>query len=575
MRRSAQRKADEIKRFQRRSWLVAIGFVVMVGGLVARAVNLQVIDQAFLQDQADARHVRVSRLSAHRGSITDRNGEPLAVSTPVDSIWANPQLLAPAVDEIPRLSRLLDVDAQVLMRRISRGAGKEFVYLKRHLAPARAATIKDLELPGLDTQREYRRFYPAGEVAGHLVGFANIDEVGQEGLEFAFEHWLSGKPGAKRVLKDERGQIIKDVESIEAARHGQPLAVSIDLRLQYLAYRELKRAMTEHSAQSGSIVILDVETGEVLAMVNQPGYNPNDRSQYNASRYRNRAVTDILEPGSSIKPIIMAAALASNKFQPGSRIDTSPGYIDIGAKRIEDKRNLGRISLTDIIARSSNVGITRVAMQLEPEQLWESLADFGFGSLTASGFPGESSGLLNHFGHWRPIGQATLAYGYGVSVTPLQLARAYAIIGAGGLARPVSLLRTDAPSSERRVISEANAAAVLSMMEAVTKQGGSGTKAAIPGYRVAGKTGTAWKFATGGYSQNKYLSIFAGLVPASRPRLAAVVVVDEPSRADYYGGDVAAPVFARVMSESLRLMAITPDDLPEQDSAYIVQARAE
>ncbi len=575
MRRSAQRKADELKRFQRRATLITAGFALLVAGLIARAVNLQVIDQAFLQGQADARHVRVARLSAHRGSITDRHGEPLAVSTPVDSIWANPQLLAPAVDEIPRLSRLLNVDPQVLMRRISRGAGKEFVYLKRHLAPARAATIKDLELPGVDTQREYRRFYPAGEVVGHLVGFTNIDDVGQEGLEFAFERWLSGQPGAKRVLKDERGQIVENVESIDAARHGQPLAVSIDLRLQYLAYRELMRAMTEHGALSGSIVILDIATGEVLAMVNQPGYNPNDRSQYNAARYRNRAVTDMLEPGSSIKPIIMAAALASNKFQASSRVDTSPGYIDIGVKRIEDKRNLGRLTLTDIIARSSNVGITRVAMQLEPEQLWETLTDFGFGSLTASGFPGESSGLLNHFSHWRPIGQATIAYGYGVSVTPLQLARAYAIIGAGGLARPVSLLRTNEPATERRVVSAAHAAAIVDMMEAVTNRGGTGTKAAIPGYRVAGKTGTAWKFATGGYSKNKYLSIFAGLVPASNPRLAAVVVVDEPSRSDYYGGDVAAPVFANVMSEALRLLAVPPDDLPEPVSGNIVQARAQ
>lgn len=575
MRRAAQRKADTLTRFRRRLFVVGAGFAALVSALVYRAIDLQVVEQAFLQGQADARHVRIARLSAHRGSVTDRNGEPLAVSTPVDSVWANPRLLAPAVDELPKLSRLLNVDSQLLMRRISRGSGKEFVYLKRHLAPSKAASIKDLELPGVDTQREYRRFYPAGEVVGHLIGFTNIDDVGQEGLEFAFEHWLSGKSGSKRVLKDEKGQIIEDIESIEAARHGQSLVTSIDLRLQYLAYRELKRAITEHDAVSGSIVILDIESGEVLAMVNQPGYNPNDRSQYNASRYRNRAVTDIMEPGSSIKPIIVAAALESNRFRATSRIDTSPGFVDVGAKRIKDKRDHGRLTLTEIIARSSNVGITKLAMQLEAEQLWETLTDFGFGTLTASGFPGESAGLLNHFSHWRDISQATLAYGYGVSVTPLQLARAYAVLGSGGVVRPVSLLRIDEPMDERRVVSADTAAAVVSMMEEVTKPGGTGTKAAVPGYRVAGKTGTAWKFKAGGYSENEYLSVFIGMAPASDPRLVTVVMVDEPTRSDYYGGDVAAPVFSRVMSEALRLLAVTPDDLPESPAITTMQARAQ
>ena len=318
---------------------------------------------------------------------------------------------------------------------------------------------------------------------------------------------------------------------------------------------------------------LDVFTGEVLAIVNQPGYNPNDRSQYTAARYRNRSVTDMLEPGSSIKPIVVAAALESNRFQATSSIDTAPGWVRVGAKRIEDKRNLGRLNLTDIIARSSNVGITKLAMMLEPEQLWTIMSRFGFGTLTASGFPGESSGLLSHFSHWQPISQATLAYGYGVSMTPLQLAKAYATIAAGGDARPVSLVRTDGRQvTGTRVISESTATAIMGMLEQAVNGGGTGVKADVAGYRIGGKTGTAWKFAAGGYSTNKYLSIFAGVAPVSNPRIAAVVVVDEPSGADYYGGDVAAPVFARVMSEALRLLAIPPDDLPARDDAYIVQA---
>ena len=572
MKRAARKKADEAKRFRNRGSLVIAFYSALAIALVVRAIDLQVFEQDFLIDQANARHVRTSEVSAHRGTITDRNGEPLAVSTPVDSVWANPRLLAPAVDELPRLARMLDADAQLLMRRLSRSADKEFVYLRRHLPPANAGAVKELGLPGIDLQREYRRYYPAGEVTGHLIGFTDIDDKGQEGMEFAYDHWLGGESGTRRVLKDEKGRIIEDVESIRTARHGKALAASIDLRVQYLAYRELKRAIADHGAESGSVVILDIRTGEVLAMVNQPGYNPNDRAQYNATRYRNRAVTDMLEPGSSIKPVIMAAVLESNRFQPTTRIETAPGWVQVGAKRIEDKRNNGRLSLTEIIARSSNVGITKLAMQLEPEQLWKTLAGFGFGELTASGFPGESSGLLSHYSHWQPISQATLAYGYGISMTPLQLARAYATIGAGGIERPISLVRVDSAPRGRRVIDAGTAQSILSMMEHVVHPGGTGAKAAVTGYRIAGKTGTAWKFAAGGYSRNKYLSIFAGVAPASRPRLAAIVVVDEPRGEDYYGGDVAAPVFAEVMSEALRLLAVAPDDLPGREDAMIVRA---
>jgi cell division protein FtsI (penicillin-binding protein 3) len=572
MKKGARKKEQAVRRFRNRSALVLGFFALTAAALVARALDLQVLNNDFLAREADARHLRTAKISAHRGAITDRNGEPLAVSTPVDSIWANPGQLAPAVDKLPQLARTLDLDAEQLMRRLTRNMGREFVYLRRHLSPDRAEQVQSLDVPGVNVLREYRRFYPAGEVTGHLLGFTDIDDAGQEGLELAFDHWLAGERGEKRVLKDNRGRSIEDVESIRPPQHGRTLAASIDLTIQYLAYRELKAAVSRHGAASGSIVVLDVDTGEVLAMVNQPAYNPNDRSQFAVERYRNRAVTDILEPGSSVKPLVMAAALESGRFRPDSIVDTGPGWVEVGAKRIEDTRDLGAIDLTTVLARSSNVGITKIAMSLEPEQLWQTLAGFGIGSLTSCGFPGESAGLLSHFSHWRPISQATLAYGYGLSVTPLQLARAYAVIGSGGLMRPVSLLALDEPPPATRVIGESTARQVLGMMEQVVLPGGTGTRADVAGYRIAGKTGTARKFSAGGYSEDRYLAIFAGLAPASDPRLAVVVVIDEPKGDAYYGGQVSAPVFARVTSEALRLLAVPPDDLPVREPGEVVQA---
>ncbi len=550
-------------------------FAMIVSSLVARAVHLQVFNTEFLNQQADSRHLRTEKITAHRGSITDRNGEPLAISTPVDSVWANPKELAAAVDRVPVLAQTLGVDSQLLMRRITRSMDKEFLYLKRHLNPEQAHRVMALKLPGVNVLREYRRFYPAGEVTGHLVGFTSVDDNGQEGLELAFNHWLAGESGAKRVLKDRLGRSVENVASIQPSRPGKDLRSSIDLRLQYLAYRALKGAIQKHRADSGSIVILDIQSGEVLAVVNQPTYNPNDRAQYSAERYRNRAITDIFEPGSSIKPLVMAAALESGTFQPASMIDTAPGFINVGAKRIEDRTELGRVSLTTILARSSNVGATKVAMSLEADQLWSTMANFGLGDLTTSGFPGESAGLLTHYNHWQEISQATLAYGYGLSVTPLQLASAYAAIGSNGYARPVSLIALDLPKEGAQVIGVETARAVRRMLEEVIRPGGTGTKAAVAGYRVAGKTGTSWKFAAGGYSQDKYISIFAGLAPASNPRLAAVVVIDEPRGDLYYGSDVAAPVFAEVMAESLRLMAVPPDALPARDAGSVMQAMSQ
>jgi cell division protein FtsI (penicillin-binding protein 3) len=574
MRRGAETKDTAARRFTGRVVLVTVFFGLVASSLMARAVYLQVLDTEFLNEQADERHLRTEKISAHRGTITDRHGEPLAISTPVDSIWVNPRRFAPAVDSIPKLAKTLGVDSQMLMRRITRSMDKEFLYLKRHLGPEQAAEVLALELPGIDVLREYRRYYPASEVTGHLVGFTNIDDEGQEGLELAFNHWLAGESGAKRVLKDRLGRPIENVASIRPPHHGKDLRTSIDLRLQYLAYRTLKSAIKTHEARSGSIVVLDVHTGEVLAMVNQPTYNPNDRSQLAAERYRNRAITDIFEPGSSIKPLVAAAAIESGHYGPSSIVDTAPGFVVVGPKKIEDKRNLGRVSLTTILARSSNVGITKLAMTLQPDQLWETMTEFGFGALTSSGFPGESAGMLTHFSNWRPISQATLAYGYGVSVTPLQLAQAYAALGNGGMLRPVSLVALDAPAEGSRAVSAETADSIRGMLEEVVQHGGTGTKAAVDGYRVAGKTGTAWKFATGGYSQDKYISIFAGLAPASDPRLATIVVIDEPGGELYYGSDVAAPVFADVMAESLRLLAVPPDALPVRDPGSVMQAMA-
>ena len=409
MTRGAETKQQTARRFAGRSALVLAFFALAATSLLARAVHLQVLNKDFLNRQADSRHLRTEKISAHRGTITDRNGEPLAISTPVDSIWANPKELASAIDKVPKLAKILGLDSQTLMRRITRSMEREFLYLKRHLSPKTAQAVLALKLPGVNVQREYRRYYPAGEVTGHLIGFTNIDDAGQEGLELAFNHWLAGESGLKRVLKDRLGRSVENVESMQPARNGKELRASIDLRIQYVAYRTLKAAVQAHNAESGSIVVLDVRTGEVLAIVNQPTYNPNDRSQYSAERYRNRAITDIFEPGSSMKPLIVAAALESGDYRPSSIVDTAPGYVVVDAKRIEDPRNLGRISLTTILARSSNVGVTKLAMSLQPEQLWQTMTKFGLGSLTASGFPGESAGLLTHYSHWQPISQATLA----------------------------------------------------------------------------------------------------------------------------------------------------------------------
>jgi cell division protein FtsI (penicillin-binding protein 3) len=562
----------QAKSYRWRSTLI-LGVVLSgAAGLVARAVELQLLDHGFLAKQGDDRSMRVVKIAAHRGAITDRNGEPLGVSTPVDSVWVNPQELNDNIDQLPKLAKALKEDQQLLARRITSNLDREFLYLVRHMPPEQAAHIKALGIPGVYLLREYRRYYPAGEISGHVVGFTTVDDKGQEGLELCFDQLLNGEDGAKRVIQDMYGRYVENVESIRAPRPGRDLVTSIDLRIQYLAYRELKSAMQEFRARAGSVIVIDVDTGEVLAMVNQPSYNPNDREQLKAGLYRNRAATDIFEPGSSIKPFIMAAALASGQYRPDSVVDTSPGFFKVGNKVEEDEHDLGVIDLATILAKSSNVGTAKVALSLQPVQIWSTLTSLGLGQVTGSGYPGESAGMLSHYSHWRPVGIATLSHGYGLSVTPLQLAHAYATIGAGGIKRPISFERVSGPVRGEPVMDRRVAHELVQLMEQVVQKGGTATRASLIGYRVSGKTGTAWKSIAGGYSTDRYMAVFAGLVPASRPKLATVVIIDEPSGDLHQGGTVAAPVFASVMSGALRLMDVPPDDLQNVPAAALVQA---
>ena len=568
----------QAKSYRWRSLVVLSLVVLGAAGLAARAVELQLVDHGFLAKQGDDRSMRIAKIAAHRGAITDRYGEPLALSTPVDSIWVNPQELNDNIDQLPKLAKALKQDQDFLARRITSNLDREFLYLVRHMPPDQAARVKALGIPGVYLLREYRRYYPAGEVAGHVVGFTTVDDQGQEGLELGFDQLLQGEDGAKRVIQDMLGRYVENIESIRAPRPGGDLVTSIDLRIQYLAYRELKSAMQEYSARAGSVIVIDVDTGEVLAMVNQPSYNPNDREQLKPELYRNRAATDIFEPGSSVKPFIMAAALASGQYRPDSVVDTSPGFFKVGNKVEEDEHNLGTIDLATILAKSSNVGTAKVALSLQPERIWSTLSALGLGQVTGGSYPGESAGMLSNYSHWRPVGIATLSHGYGLSVTPLQLAHAYATIGAGGIRRPISFERVSGPVPGERVLEPKVCADLIQMMEQVVEKGGTATRAALIGYRVSGKTGTAFKSIAGGYSTDKIMAVFAGLVPASHPKLATVVVIDEPSRDVQQvgilaqGGTVAAPVFSSVMAGALRLMDIPPDDLQNVPATTLVQA---
>ncbi|MDX1610486.1 MAG: penicillin-binding transpeptidase domain-containing protein [Halofilum sp. (in: g-proteobacteria)] len=532
--------------------------------LAGRAVELQVLNREFLRGQADVRHVRTVPVPAHRGMILDRNGEPLAISTPVWSIWADPGALGEAPGRWGNLAAALGMSRQRLAERLQAARGREFVWLQRHLTPGDAERVLALDVPGVGKRREYRRYYPTGEVSGQVLGFTGIDDRGQEGLELAFDDWLSGRPGRKRVVQDRLGRVIEDLELLRPAEHGRDLRVTLDRRLQYLAYRELKAAVQRHGARAGSLVMLDVHSGEVLAMVNQPAFNPNDTSERSGELVRNRAVTDVFEPGSTMKALTIAAALDSGRYRPGTPVFDAPATLRVAGHVIRDPRELGTLDVAGVIRKSSNVGASKIALSLEPRRLWETFARFGLGTTTGSGFPGEVGGRLPSVADWGPVEQATIAYGYGISVTPLQLARAYAAIAADGMLPPVRFRRPgvgeDASGQRMRATQPASAGQIGAMLESVVSAGGTGGRAAVAGYRVAGKTGTAHKVSAGGYAEDRYRAVFAGFAPASEPRIATVVLIDEPQGREYYGGQVAAPVFARVVAGALRLLDIQPDD---------------
>ncbi|WP_417765807.1 peptidoglycan D,D-transpeptidase FtsI family protein [Spongiibacter tropicus] len=544
--------------------VVIAGLLILAALLLARALTLQVLDvdrgYRFLQGQGNARTIRTEIIPAHRGMISDRNGEPLAVSTPVASIWANPQELGKNKDSWAKLARALNMSHGELAGRLQRYADSQFMYLRRHLSPQDAKTILALKVPGVYLQREYRRFYPAGEVAAHMLGFTDIDDRGQEGLELAYDEWLNGTPGSKRVLKDLYGNIIREIDAGREASPGKDLQLSIDLRLQYLAYKELKSALKRTGAKAGSVVILDSRSGEVLALVNQPSYNPNNRSQLSPSAMRNRALTDMFEPGSTMKPLTMVAALESGRYQPDTEINTHPGYIKVGPKLLEDHRNYGVLTVADILKKSSQVGTTKIALSLDEQEVWRVFQRFGLGRSTGSGFPGESTGVLPNHPNWRAIERATFAFGYGLTVTSLQLAQAYSVFANHGVFQPVSLVKRETSAERKQLISPKIARQIVDMLESVTGPGGTATRARVDAYRVAGKTGTSHKAIAGGYAEDRYFSLFAGVAPASDPRIVAVVAIDEP-KGDYFGGLVAAPVFSKVVADALRLMNIAPDDV--------------
>ena len=546
--------------------LVIVLLLGMVAVICWRIVDLHVFDHDFLKAHGDARSVRHIPIPAHRGLITDRNGEPLAVSTPVTTVWANPRELSAARQHWPALAVALGQDPQVLSQKLGQNAEREFLYLARGLTPEQGEAVLALKIPGVYSLEEFRRFYPAGEVTAHLIGFTDVDDRGREGIELAFDQWLAGVPGSRQVLKDRRGHLIKDVGVARNAKPGKALALSIDLRLQYLASRELRNALVENKAKAGSLVILDVQTGEVLAMANQPTYNPNNRRNLQPAAMRNRAMIDVFEPGSTVKPISMLAALESGRWKPGDTVEVYPHSLRIGRFTIRDVSRGGGpvLDLAGILIRSSNVGISKIAFDIGGESIYRVMQQVGLGQDTGLGFPGEQVGNLPNHRKWPQAETATLSYGYGLSVTAIQLAHAYATIANNGRMVPLSLARVDQPANSTQVVPDEVARTVQGMLQQVVEAPGGAHRAQVPGYHVAGKSGTARKTSAGskGYQQNAYRSLFAGFGPTNNPRLAAVVVIDEPGGEGYYGGLVSAPVFSKVMGGALRLMNIAPDNLP-------------
>ena len=546
-----------------RFYIVVVALCTLLGLLVGRILLLQVLDveqgYEFLQGQGAMRSVRTAEIPAYRGVISDRRGEPLAVSTPVISIWANPKILNGS-ERLPELAGALGMELANLSDKLQRYAGKQFMYLERHRDPADAREILSLRIPGVYGEREYRRFYPAGEVASQLVGFTNVDGEGIAGLELAYDEWLRGYPGKKKYIKDLHGDAVRDIGVLEPARPGKDLTLSIDLRLQYLQHRELQRAMVKLGAAAGSIVTLDAHTGEVLAMVNHPVYNPNSRKGFKFANTRNRAMTDVYEPGSTMKPLTLVAALESGKYTTETLIDTSPGRIRVGRKTLPDPRNYGEITVSRVIEKSSQVGVTKMALELGHEPIRDVFQRFGIGSPPGTGFPGESAGQLPNRPRWRAIEKVTLAFGYGLTASPLQLAHAYTVFANEGRQQPLSLLALEGELPEgRQVIALDTARQVLKVLHAVTGEHGTARKARVAGYDVGGKTGTVHKVGPQGYIDDQYVALFAGVAPVSDPRFVTVVLIDKPQGDAYGGGSAAAPVFSRVAQGALRLLNVPPE----------------
>lgn len=540
-----------------RARLVLVGLMIGALSLLGRAGYLQGVNDDFLQAKGESRYARAIEVPATRGRVTDRHGDMLAVSTPVRSIWAIPSdaQLTPA--DLRKLAGLLDIDVDELNRRLA--SNREFAYLKRQVPPELAQKIADLKLPGIHQQQEYRRYYPGGEVFAHVLGFTGVDDKGQEGVELAYEAALSGKPGLRRVIRDRRGQIVEDVEAIRPPRDGEDLALSIDAKIQYLAYSALRQAMQTHKAKAGASVVLDARTGEILALVNAPTYNPNNRSNLSGAQLRNRVFTDTFEPGSTMKPFAVALALEHGKVRPGTVIDTSAGRITIGRATISDAHRNGPLTVSQVIQKSSNVGTVKIAMGFTPDEMWRLFDALGFGKPLDLGFPGEAGGRLRPARTWKPIEQATMSYGHGISVSLIQMAHAYLVFARDGELLPLSLTRLDTPpSGGKRIFSSDTVREMRGMLELAAGPGGTAPKAQIAGYRVAGKTGTAHKLEGGRYA-NKYVSSFVGLAPASDPRLIVAVMIDEPSAGQHYGGAVAGPVFAQITEGALRALGVAPD----------------
>ncbi|MDD0998407.1 penicillin-binding protein 2 [Pseudomonas sp. TNT2022 ID1044] len=544
---------------------------VMVAAICWRIIDLQVVDRDFLKGQGDARSVRHIPIPAHRGLITDRNGEPLAVSTPVTTLWANAKEMQQSKEKWPALAAALGQDPKALAERLEAQANKEFIYLVRGLTPEQGQSVLDLKVPGVYGIEEFRRFYPAGEVTAHMVGFTDIDDHGREGIELAYDEWLAGVPGKRQVIKDRRGRLIKDVQVTKNAKAGKPLALSIDLRLQYLANRELRNAIIENGAKAGSLVIMDVKTGEILAMVNQPTYNPNNRRNLQPAMMRNRAMIDVFEPGSTMKAISMSAAIETGRWKPTDTVEVYPGSLQIGKYTIKDvSRTEGPVlDLTGILINSSNVGMSKIAFDIGGETIFRLAQKVGLGQDTGLGFPGERVGNLPNYREWRKAETATLSYGYGVSVTAIQLVHAFSALANNGRLAPLTLIKSDKAPQTTQVLPEAVAKTMQTMLQQVIEAPRGVFRAQVPAYHVGGKSGTARKTSVGtkGYAENSYRSLFAGFGPMSDPRYAIVVVIDEPTKAGYFGGLVSAPVFSRVMSGTLRLMNVTPDNLPPTQQA--------